>query len=116
MCGLVGRADNNVTLRASLIRHGKTRSCRHSHSMSNDLNAAVAYERGSLRASSQALSAALHSLDQSAGSGLGPHGGPEGVQYRDVLHPLATASPALVRLAHRACELAERYIIIRTAH
>ncbi len=60
--------------------------------MENDVNTAVAYERGSLRASSQALSAALHSLE------------------------LAMASPALVRLADRACELAERYIIIPTAH
>jgi len=89
---LVGRADNNVTLRVSLIRHGKARSCRHSHSMSNDLNTAVAYERGSLRASLQALSTALHSLE------------------------LAMASPALARLVDRACKLAERYIIIRATH
>ena len=88
----MGRADNDVTLRASLIRQGKARSCRHSHSMSNDLNTAVAYERGSLRASAQALSTVLHSLE------------------------LAMASPALVRLADKACELAERYIIIRAAH
>jgi len=60
--------------------------------MSNDLNTAVAYERGSLRASSQALSSALRSFE------------------------LTMASPALARLADRACELAERNIIIRTAH
>ena len=60
--------------------------------MSNDLNTAVAYERGSLRTSSQALSTAWHSLE------------------------LAMASPALVRLVDKACELAERYIIIRAAH
>ena len=60
--------------------------------MSNDLNTAVAYERGSLRAGLQALSTALHSLE------------------------LAMASPALARLVDRACKLAERYIIIRAAH
>ena len=74
-------------------------------------NAAVAPWVRSLRAGRKRSWAVLRSLDQSAGSGLGPRSDPEGVQYRDVLHQLAKASPALARLAHDRFRPAE---IMRT--
>ncbi len=89
---LVGRAVNSVTLRALLKGQTQAKLRRHSRAMSSRFNTGMPLEKGALRVAPQRLLAALSSLE------------------------LATASPALARLAIRRCDATESHRIYRTAH
>jgi len=89
---LVGCAANSVTLRVSVPVRIKARLAGQGGSLAKRRNAESRWHRHSQRAAAQAPWAVLRSLE------------------------LATASPALARLAHNACATAESYRISRTAH
>ncbi len=89
---LVGRLINSVTLRVLLKGQAQAKLRRHSRAMSSRFNTGMPLEKGSLRVAPQRPSAALSSLE------------------------LATASPALARLAQGRCDATESNRIYRTAH
>jgi len=89
---LVGHAVSSVTLRAAVRARIQARFAGKGGSLVKKRNAESRPHSDSRRATAQALWAALHSLE------------------------LATASPALARLAHSACAAAEHYRTYRVAH
>ncbi len=89
---LVGRLMHSVTLRALLKGQTQAKLRQHSRAMSSGFNTGMPLEKGSLWVATQRPSAALSSLE------------------------LATASPALARLAIRRCVATESHRMHQAAH
>ncbi len=88
----MGRLINSVTLRVLLKGQTQAKLRGHSRATSSGFNTGVPLEKGSLRVAPQRPLAALSSLE------------------------LATASPALARLAIGRCDATERNRIFQAAH